>query len=151
VRWSDAAAEIAPGRTGRQVYGDASEFRLNDGVAFPLITLEGNIMMVSLGGEAIDPAPETFNIVSLIATYAVGRAMQLQSAADLVARRPHLTGRERECLKWAAEGKSEREISEILGVSEHTSEKHLLNAKAKLGAVNRVHAVAEAIRLGYIF
>jgi len=61
-----------------------------------------------------------------------------------------LSPRERECLKWAAVGKSEWEISQILGISEHTSEKHLLNAKAKLGAVNRVQAVAEAIRRGYI-
>lgn len=61
-----------------------------------------------------------------------------------------LTARELECLIWAAAGKSEWEISQILGISEHTSEKHLLNAKTKLGAVNRVHAVAEAIRRGYI-
>lgn len=61
-----------------------------------------------------------------------------------------LTPRERECLQWAAVGKSEWEISQILGISEHTSEKHLLNAKLKLRAVNRVQAVAEAIRRGYI-
>ena len=61
-----------------------------------------------------------------------------------------LTPRERECLNWAARGKSEWEISQILGISEHTSEKHLLNAKTKLGASNRVHAVAEAIRRGLI-
>ena len=41
-------------------------------------------------------------------------------------------------------------ISRILGISEHTSEKHLLSAKMKLGAANRTHAVAEAIRQGYI-
>lgn len=71
----------------------------------------------------------------------------------LVARqalRVDLTRREIECLQWAAVGKSEWEISQILGISEHTSEKHLLNAKAKLGASNRAHAVAEAIRRGYI-
>lgn len=64
--------------------------------------------------------------------------------------RAELTRREVECLGWAANGKSEWEISQILGISEHTSEKHLLSAKTKLGAANRVHAVAEAIRRGYI-
>ena len=63
---------------------------------------------------------------------------------------PKLTPRERECLQLAARGKSEREISQILGISEHPSEKHLLNDKGKLGAVNRVQAVAEAIRQGLI-
>lgn len=61
-----------------------------------------------------------------------------------------LTLRERECLKWAAMGKSEWEVSRILGISEHTAERHLLKALRKLGAVNRVQAVAEAIRHGLI-
>jgi len=61
-----------------------------------------------------------------------------------------LTLRETECLGWAAQGKSEWEISQILGISEHTAEKHLINARVKLGAVNRVHAVATAIRQGLI-
>lgn len=61
-----------------------------------------------------------------------------------------LSVREIECLAWAAVGKTERQISQIIGVSEHTSEKYLLSAKSKLGAVNRTHAVAEAIRRGLI-
>lgn len=61
-----------------------------------------------------------------------------------------LTLRERECLMWAAMGKSEWEVSRILGISEHTAERHLLKALRKLGAVNRVQAVAEAIRHGLI-
>lgn len=61
-----------------------------------------------------------------------------------------LTPREQECLQWAALGKSEWEISQILGISEHTAEKHLLNAKTKLGSANRTQAVAEALRIGII-
>ena len=91
-----------------------------------------------------------FGLVSLVSTYAVGRAMQLHTMATKTIDHIELTPRERECLQWAAVGKSEWEISQILGISEHTSEKHLLNAKSKLGAVNRVQAVAEAIRRGYI-
>jgi LuxR family quorum sensing-dependent transcriptional regulator len=89
-------------------------------------------------------------MVSMVATYAVARAMELQASGERPVEHVELTPRERECLKWAAVGKSEWEISQILGISEHTSEKHLLNAKHKLGAVNRVQAVAEAIRRGYI-
>ena len=80
----------------------------------------------------------------------IGRAMQLHTNPTRVIDHIELTARERECLQWAAVGKSEWEISQILGISEHTSEKHLLNAKSKLGAANRVQAVAEAIRRGYI-
>lgn len=74
-------------------------------------------------------------------------ARESRNAADGVG---VLSPREVECLGLAAAGKSEWEISRILGISEHTSEKHLLNAKMKLGAVNRVQAVAEAIRRGLI-
>jgi len=150
VRWSEAANELQIGKNGLRVMGDAGEFNLKDGLAFPLITIEGTIVMVSLGGRAVDISPDGLGVVELAAAYAIGRAMQLANAHDIFDQRPDLTPRETECLKWAAEGKSEWEISQILGISEHTSEKHLLNAKRKLGAVNRVHAVAEAIRLGYI-
>lgn len=150
VQWQSAAEQLQIGRSGQKVMGDACEFKLKDGVAFPLITIEGTIIMVSLGGEALEISPEELGVVSLTSTYAIGRAMKLIHASATFDQRPDLTARETECLKWAAEGKSEWEISQILGISEHTSEKHLLNAKRKLGAVNRVHAVAEAIRLGFI-
>jgi LuxR family quorum sensing-dependent transcriptional regulator len=55
-----------------------------------------------------------------------------------------------ECLKWAADGKTEWEISAILSISEHTADKHLANARRKLGAANRAQAVANAIRWGII-
>jgi LuxR family quorum sensing-dependent transcriptional regulator len=148
-QWRDAS-EIKVDHDGEVVMGDAGEFKLKDGLAFPLVTLDGQIVMVSLGGEQVEMSGMEFGMISLVATYAIGRAMQLLTAEGRVIDHIELTPRERECLKWAAEGKSEWEISQILGISEHTSEKHLLNAKFKLGAVNRVQAVAEAIRRGYI-
>ena len=149
-QWRDAADEIRVDRGGEAVMGDAGEFKLKDGLAFPLVTLEGQIVMVSLGGDQVELSVAEFGMISLVSTYAVGRAMQLHTTPGRTIDHIELSPRERECLKWAAVGKSEWEISQILGISEHTSEKHLLNAKAKLGAVNRVQAVAEAIRRGYI-
>ena len=149
-QWREASQAIRVDRDSDEVMGDAGEFRLRDGLAFPLVTLDGQVMMVSLGGEAIELSPIEFGMVSLAATYAIGRAMQLRCRPTQTIDHIELTPRERECLQWAATGKSEWEISQILGISEHTSEKHLLNAKTKLGAVNRVQAVAEAIRRGYI-
>jgi LuxR family transcriptional regulator, quorum-sensing system regulator BjaR1 len=149
-QWRDAADEIRVDRGGEEVMGDAGEFKLRDGLAFPLVTLDGQIVMVSLGGEQIEMSGLEFGMISLVATFAIGRAMQLHNAPGPTIEHVELTPRERECMRWAAAGKSEWEISQILGISEHTSEKHLLNAKFKLGAVNRVQAVAEAIRRGYI-
>ena len=49
-------------------------------------------------------------------------------------------------LWWAAQGKSAREIGEILHITKRTVDQHTQNAMHKLGAVNRTQAVATALR-----
>jgi LuxR family transcriptional regulator, quorum-sensing system regulator BjaR1 len=61
-----------------------------------------------------------------------------------------LNKREIECLFWSAEGKSSSEISTIIGLSEHTVNHYLIGCCKKLDAVNRVQAVAKALRHGVI-
>lgn len=53
-----------------------------------------------------------------------------------------LTAREAECLKWAAEGKTNGEIAIILGISENTVRYHFKNILSRLGARSRAQAVA---------
>lgn len=62
----------------------------------------------------------------------------------------HISARERECLNWAAKGKTSWEISQILGVTESTIIYHLRNATRKLNAANRLHAVAKALKASII-
>src|SRR5215510_7320833 len=62
------------------------------------------------------------------------------------AKRRLLTPREREVLAWVAPGKSAWEIGEILDIAKRTVDEHVQSAVRKLGAVNRTHAVALAIR-----
>ena len=61
-----------------------------------------------------------------------------------------LTARERECLTWAARGKSEEEIAMLIHRSRDTAHFHLRNAALKLDAGNRTHAVAIACTRGLI-
>lgn len=61
-----------------------------------------------------------------------------------------LTGREIECLSWVAHGKTDYEISVILGCSHAGVRYHMTRACAKLGAVNRSQSVFRACQLGYI-
>lgn len=150
VQWNVAMSEMGGDREGRLVFSEARAFGLNDGYAVPMITIEGDIVMISLGGEEVDFDAAATDTISLLATFAAGRALEISAGGSAYSDMPALTAREIECMRWAAVGKSEWEISQILGISEHTAEKHLLNAKRKLRATNRVHAVAEAIRLGFI-
>jgi len=57
-----------------------------------------------------------------------------------------ISDRERECLQWAAQGKTSWEMSQILKVSESTIIYHLRNATKKLDAANRMHAVVKAVK-----
>ena len=62
----------------------------------------------------------------------------------------HLTGREAEVLSLLAEGLQLDEIAHRLGIGVETVRTHVRNASARLGAANRTHAVAIAIRQGLI-
>jgi DNA-binding CsgD family transcriptional regulator len=61
-----------------------------------------------------------------------------------------LSERERDCIQWAAAGKTVHETAMILDLSIHTVAQHLANAAIKLGAVNKVQAVAKAVRAGLV-
>lgn len=149
VGWRAFRATAEGDSIAAEMFSEAEAYGLEDGLAFSLTTLEGRSVIVSLGGKAVELSARDVGSLHLASTLAVGRALTLHGQREEPAR-PELTPREIECLQWAALGKSEWEISQILGISEHTSEKHLLNAKTKLAAANRVQAVAEAMRHGFI-
>ena len=66
------------------------------------------------------------------------------------ARREPLTHREQEVLKLIAEAHTNREIGEILHLSEKTVESHRGNILRKLGMRDRVELVRYAIRRGLV-
>lgn len=71
-----------------------------------------------------------------------------QAYADTMTRSApvRLTARERQCLRYCAEGCSAKEISRLIGRSVSTVVLHLGTAARKLGARNRAQAVALALR-----
>jgi len=73
-------------------------------------------------------------------------------ASKLVARmtRVQLTSREMAVLRLVAGGKPNREIGELLNISEGTVKIHLTHLFEKLGATSRTDAVAKAVERGLI-
>jgi DNA-binding CsgD family transcriptional regulator len=61
-----------------------------------------------------------------------------------------LSEREIACLQMAGDGCISEAIAEKMGLSVHTVNAYLGTATTKLDAVNRIQAIAKAIRLGYI-
>lgn len=143
--WSDLDPLCRDNPAAKRVMREASEFQLKNGFTVSLMTLDGTIAGFSLAGERLELSPEHHGMMQLLATYALGRTLILEEPI-----RAPLTVRERDVLRWVAEGKSDWEIGVILNISEHTADKMLRLAREKLGASTRAHAVARAIRLGII-
>jgi LuxR family quorum-sensing system transcriptional regulator SolR len=61
-----------------------------------------------------------------------------------------MTLREKEVLRWTAEGKTANEIGQILAVSERTVNFHISNVVTKLGASNKTQAAVKAATLGML-
>lgn len=60
---------------------------------------------------------------------------------------PHFSDRERDCLAFLADGRRDREIADLLGITEVTVRFHVDNARKKLGARNRTQAIAQVANL----
>lgn len=142
--WSDAPydAELEPGAA--EVMRRAADFRMSRGFIVPIHGLTGYEAAVSLGGVHLDLNPRSKPALHLMAMYGFDRIRSLLDPAPHSS--AHLTPREREVIAWASQGKSAWEIGEILHITQRTAEEHLATAARKLGAVNRTHAVAIAIR-----
>jgi len=74
---------------------------------------------------------------------------QITASHKYAQRYPPLSGREVECLGWAFDGKTDRDIAEITGRSYATVRFYISSAAVKLGTVNRAQTLAKAATLGY--
>jgi DNA-binding NarL/FixJ family response regulator len=61
---------------------------------------------------------------------------------------PRVTRRELEVLNLVADGRTNRQIGELLFISEKTASVHVTNLLRKLGVANRVEAATMAQRTG---
>ncbi len=95
-------------------------------------------------GEALlDPAVTK----DLVAQFA-GGGLNRPHSAPADRRLAHLTERERQVLRLAAEGYSNAEIADLLTIAESTAKTHVKRVLAKLNARDRAQAVAIAYQSG---
>ena len=89
----------------------------------------------------------TAHLVGAFAFEAARRVWRVREAAGPP---PRLTDRQRDCLVWAARGKSDWEIGRILGVGEETVTQHLKTARERYGVAKRTQLVVQALFDGTI-
>jgi DNA-binding CsgD family transcriptional regulator len=118
------------------------------GIVFPVYADRGQAGLVVFHGPQI-----TLDTEAVYETHArsfglfaaVTRLKPLEGGKGLT-----ISKRELECLSLTANGLTSEEIAAELGLSVHTANQYLTNTTQKLNAVNRMHAVAKALRLGLI-
>jgi DNA-binding NarL/FixJ family response regulator len=98
------------------------------------------IRTVASGGTCIEP----------VITERIVRALDRSSAFESADLPEPLTDREKTILRFLAGGYSNREISELLKISDGTVKNHISSVLAKLGVRDRTRAVLRAIDLGLI-
>ncbi len=153
ITWS---SKVFKEPTGAKLLGEAKEAGLRHGASFAVHGGRGETAMLSLA--TCRAARETESDVAasmaqgqLLACYiheAVQRIVLNQGPLPL--QKVVLTPREKECLLWAAEGKTAWEIGAIINTSERTAVFHLQNAANKMGVKNRHHAISRAMSQGLI-
>ncbi len=108
----------------------ARGYALKDGTPSELT---GALETVARGGTYVDP-----------------RLRPKLLSRDTTQRMPSLSKREREIMDLLAQGLTGEDVAERLVLSSETVKTHIRNAMSKLEAHTRVHAVAIALRQGFI-
>ncbi|GAA3718135.1 response regulator transcription factor [Sphingomonas cynarae] len=102
-------------------------------------------------GYLLKDAPVEELAAAIRTVAAGGRAIpQTLAAAAAEAGRDPLTDRERDALRLAEDGLSNKRIAERLGLSSGTVRNYLSDAAGKLGAANRIEAGRLARRNGWL-
>jgi DNA-binding CsgD family transcriptional regulator len=143
----DASPRLCPEARGwaREV---PAPFEGQAGIAFPVSLECGRSGLFVFTGDDIELDIESLCEMHsrCFTLFAEVVRLRFQSGAKT----QQLSKREVECLRLTADGLTSEDIASALGLSVHTANQYLSNTAHKLNAVNRVHAVAKALRGGLI-
>jgi LuxR family quorum sensing-dependent transcriptional regulator len=142
--WSDVRFDAVAEPRAAMVMNEAGEARLRQGFSLPVHDKHGFQACISMAGDRVDLPARARRTLHLISLFAFGKIDQLGGArpVDVAA----LSRREREVLTWIAAGYTRGGVADKLRIAATTVETHLARAREKLGTLNTVHTVVEALR-----
>jgi LuxR family quorum sensing-dependent transcriptional regulator len=144
--WSETTRMLEPIGLDRWPHELALKYGMRDGFTCPV----GGRWVVAFWSPRLlsKELPDASRAALFMA--ASFAAMRLEKLVGPKPRRlgklARLTPRELAVLRWASLGKQVHGIAQGLGLGSETVRSHLKKAQDKLGALNRTHAVAEAMR-----
>ncbi len=145
--WTEGLQLLQPIGIDRAGYELGLKYEMRDGLACPV----GGRWVVIFWSRKVLSKRLTQAAKIMIFGAASFAAMRLEQMVGAVTDcsgglLPRLTPRELAVLRLTAMGKPDKEVAKELELGEETVRTHMKKAQAKLGARNRTHAVAEAIR-----
>jgi LuxR family transcriptional regulator, quorum-sensing system regulator CciR len=148
--WSDLPGMIALTDTDRRVLDRAYREGIGEGFTIPAHVpgeAHGSCSFACATGDEL--AAEHLPLLQLVGAFAFEAARRMQRA-KVAAPPVTLTDRQRECVMWAARGKSDWEIAHILGISHDTVIEHLRHARERYGVGKRTLVAIHALFDGTI-
>lgn len=139
----------------RRIYQEGCAFGLRAGVSLPVHGPGGMYGQLCLSND-VEPGPDFRRHVELrVPEILVLRDTLMHTCQPFAypgcdGMATSLTDRELQCLRWAARGKSSKQVGTLLGCTEATVNFHLGNARRKLRAPTRQAAVVMAIQSGQL-
>ena len=150
--WSKLPEMISLTRRDLQILAAAKSTGIGDGFTVPAHVpgeIHGSCSFATATGNSV-PC-DHFPLLQLVGSFAFEAARRMRRAREpCVVPAPRLTDRQRECLMWAARGKSDWEIARILGISHETVIQHLKQARERYGVAKRTLLAVHALFDGTI-
>ncbi|MCX8477992.1 MAG: LuxR family transcriptional regulator [Sphingomonas sp.] len=144
--WSDLGDMIDLSPRDRDILQRSQRAGIGDGFTVPAHVpgeSAGSCSFATVKGKEI--RREWLLLAHHVGELAFDRARQLSGIRALAADRPRLTDRQRDCLFWAARGKTDYEIAIILGLSHETVIQHVKQARGRYGIAKRAQLAVHAL------
>ena len=145
-RWREATADMTPKQA--EVVALFAAQNLTHGLAVPIDSVGGLLGLVTLGrGGEFETSPEALIEIEQLARTLFGHVdAMMRDRPALVS----LSQREADVLALVAQGKTNWETGQILGVSEYSVRDYLRTLGDRLQSTNRTQTVVRAVQLGLI-
>lgn len=149
-RWGDIPKLIPVTALERRTFETGRRHGICDGFTVPRHmpgAVTGSCSFV-IGPDHVLPEP-WLAIADAVGAAAIARANVLAGWVGPQLK-PHLTDRQRDCVLWAARGKTDWEIARILGISRETVVQHMRDARIRYDTDKRASLILLALFDGLI-
>lgn len=149
--WSRLDEMISLTPADRKILDLARNEGIGDGFTVPAHVPGEAHGSCSFAAEIGSPLREEhLPLAQLVGAFAFESARRMRRLREPPSPLVRLTDRQRECVMWAARGKSDWEIAGILGISEETVGEHLRHARERYGVGKRTLLAIHALFDGTI-